>query len=78
MQLNPGQTFGEMKDQTGPVKSSYPTYTTTEPCMLMRITAFNYEKVVEVSSCIYNRMGTQHALLYCACFLLLLFVSSEL
>lgn len=50
-----------MKEQRGPIKSSYPTYTTKEPCMLMRITAFNYEKVVEVSGkLVRKKIDTMH------------------
>lgn len=55
IQLNAGETFGEMKEQRGPAKLSYPIYTTKEPSALMRITAFNYQKVIEVCSMNFER-----------------------
>ena len=50
IQLEAGQFFGELTPtkQQSTVKLSYPSYSAKGLCTLLRLTSFNYERVIEV------------------------------
>lgn len=54
MQLEAGQFFGELTPSESHTsgKSPYPSYATKGSCTLMRLTTFNYEKVLRVTNLI--------------------------